>query len=606
MITLMLPDHRPLELDPATMAMRLRGPDVVISRAIPGGQRDVEGLKASADHASWRWPKREDMGVDVAIDHGRVRVRFSCQGQTQLCWPVVEHPGTVLAPLGEGLRLDLKQPFWRKALTDVNFDIGEGLTAPFFGVETPGGTLSYLFADVPRTEMEFHEEGDHLDVRVWRRWTLRMLVPEPPAYEVWIVPGKADPLAPALAFRQLEQERGRLVPLSAKIKTQPNVGKLQGAIHAYMWGDGRTAKAVGALRALGVDRAWLGIDGEVKDPSFLRTAASAGYLVGPYDGYDNVQDPASSDTHTSVFDKDLYDYGGILLDGGIPKKGFGGRGWQLSSEALRLAKRDWIGERVASYLKAGANSVFVDVDADGALFEDHNGQHRMTPWRDQENRLLRLRKIAASGLVVGSETGTSWATPALAFAHGAASVTYDPWWKLLKGFGGWGPSARPKIFFQPVAVTADQRKALFDPTTRLPLYQAVYHDALVSTERWELSPVKLKGLARVRVLQEMLYGVPSLWNLDQQALEDNGPRIRDVYKFFSPLHKVIATQPLTRFELLTPDRLVQRTRFGAELELTANFRPAPFGKQPPLSIMAKWLKTGRVVGFQPSPWWDAE
>jgi hypothetical protein len=271
---------------------------------------------------------------------------------------------------------------------------------------------------------------------------------------------------------------------------------------------------------------------------------------------------------------------------------------------LGQAKRDWVGERIAGYLKAGANSVFVDVDADGALHEDHHPYHRMTPWRDQENRLVRLRKIAAAGLVVGSETGTSWATPVLAFAHGAASVTYDPWWGLLNKLGGWWPEARPTLFFKPMPVTEDQRKALFDPTSRVPLYQAAFHDGLVSTERWELSPVKLKGLARVRTLQEMLYGVPSLWNLDQQALEENGPRLRDVFKFFSPIHRVIATQPLTRFEVLTPDRLVQRTRFGDAVELTANFRQAAYGKQPPLSISARWLKTGRMVGFQPSPWWD--
>lgn len=135
---------------------------------------------------------------------------------------------------------------------------------------------------------------------------------------------------------------------------------------------------------------------------------------------------------------------------------------------------------------------------------------------------------------------------------------------------------------------------MFDP--------AVYHDSLVTTERWEMSPVKLKGLSRLRTLQEMLYGVPSIWSLGLQALADDGPRLRAINRFFGPIHRAIATLPLTRFERLAP--LVQRTRFGEEVELTANFGAKAFGKQPPMSISARWLETGRVEGFQPSPFWD--
>jgi hypothetical protein len=603
LLTLMLAGDRPLDVDPATLAMRLRNPDVEVSS--PGPERKahpVEGLAASSTHAAWTWSDQA-IAADLQVEGGRLRVRLSCPSMNHVWWPTARPSGKVLVPFGEGLRVDLDQPFWRKALDGVYFDVGEGLTMPFVGFEVPGGTLTYMWEDLPRTLFEFRDLAGVLTVRGRRDWTLRA-GPEPTTYEVWVAPGPAGPLAPALAFRQLQQELGHWTSLASKIAAQPAVGKLPGAIHAYMWGDGRTTKALDALKVLGIDRAWLGFDGELHDQGFVKAAVARGYLAGPYDTYDNVQDPAKADTSTSVFDKSLFENGGILLDSGRTRPGFGGRGWQLSSEALRLAKPDWIGRRIAGYQALGANSVFLDTDADGQLFEDHHPQHRMTPWQDRENRLARLRRVAAAGLVVGSETGTSWATPVLAFAHGAATVTYGPFWKLLNTLGGWTPERRPGLFFSPVGVSEDQRRLMFDPATRVPLYQAVYHDSLVSTERWELSPVKLKGLSRLRTLQEMLYGVPSLWNLDLQALEDNGPRLRDINRFFGPLHRAIATLPLTRFEVLSPDRMVQRTRFGDEVELTANFGSKPFGKHPPMSITAKWLETGQVGGFQPSPWWD--
>jgi hypothetical protein len=600
LITLLLPGNRPVEVDPATLAMRLRGPDLVVSREA-GPAHPVEGLERAPEAVRWRWPDAH-LALEVAIDHGRVRLRASSARAAELAWPRTGTGPALLLPMGEGLRIEAARPFWRAQLGGQDLALTDGLTAPFFGWEVPGGTLSYLFAETPRTELAF---GPDLAVQATHRWLPRDHREAIP-YEVLVVPGPADPLAPAKAFRSYAQERHQWLGLEAKIKAKPATDKLRGAIHAYMWGDGRTAKAVGALKALGVGKAWLGFDGAVKDPKFVKAAVQAGFLVGPYDTYCNVQDPATADARTSAFDKDLFNQGGIIKANGQRMKGFGGRGWELSSEALRRANRDWIGDRLASYLEAGETSVFVDADADGQLFEDADPNHPMSPWGDRANRQLRLARIGNTPLVLGSETGTSWATPYLAFAHGAATVTNDTWWKLLssKPFGGYWPEARPRLFFQPARVGADERRALFDPAARLPLYQAAFHDSLVTTERWELSPVKIQGLQRVRTLQELLYGVPSMWNLDLKALEDNGPRIRDLYRFFAPIHAVIATEPLTRFEVLTPDRLVQRTRFGDDIELTANFRQAPFGNQPPMSIMAKWLKTGRFAVFQPSPWWD--
>ncbi|GAA3073792.1 hypothetical protein GCM10020000_68420 [Streptomyces olivoverticillatus] len=52
------------------------------------------------------------------------------------------------------------------------------------------------------------------------------------------------------------------------------------------------------LRALGVDRMWLGYDADDNpmDAAAVAAAKKAGYLVGPYDSFANGQDPKKSDT----------------------------------------------------------------------------------------------------------------------------------------------------------------------------------------------------------------------------------------------------------------------------------------------------------------------
>jgi hypothetical protein len=168
-------------------------------------------------------------------------------------------------------------------------------------------------------------------------------------------------------------------------------------------------------------------------------------------------------------------------------------------------------------------------------------------------------------------------------------------------FGGYYPPARPHRFFDPINAPADFAKAVYDPGYRLPLYQVVFHDSLVSTDRWEMSLVKFSNLVQVRTLLQLLYNVPSLWSLDQKTIHEHGERIKALNAFFAPLHRLIGDKPLTGFEWLTANRMVQRTQFGNEIELTANFGEQAFSNIPPRCIEARWLKENRRQQYCPKP-----
>ena len=135
----------------------------------------------------------------------------------------------------------------------------------------------------------------------------------------------------------------------------------------------------------------------------------------------------------------------------------------------------------------------------------------------------------------------------------------------------------------------------------MPLYQAAFHGSVVSLDRWETPITKFPSLTQVRILLELLYNLPSMWSLDLNELRQNEDAFRTLYDFFSPLHRALGDQPLTGFDWLTLDRTVQRTRFGDEIELTANFGRTPSRSLPPLCIEARWLKSGRRQLFCPQP-----
>jgi hypothetical protein len=256
-------------------------------------------------------------------------------------------------------------------------------------------------------------------------------------------------------------------------------------------------------------------------------------------------------------------------------------------------------------VRTGINSYFLDVDAFGELFDDYSPDHPMTPPEDRQNRLARMKYLSEDQkMVLGSESARAWAAPVLHFSHGAHSVQDDVLWPLMKRrdfFGGWWPLERPRIFFRPVRVDEVFRKARYDPAFRLPLFQAVFHDSLVTTDRWELSPVKFPELIQSRALIELLYNVPSIWSLDLRALEEHGKRLVAHHRFFSQIHRRAGRLPLTDFRWLTADRKVQQTRFANELILTANFSEQPHGSVPAHCIEADWPEEDRKDLYCPQP-----
>ncbi len=200
-------------------------------------------------------------------------------------------------------------------------------------------------------------------------------------------------------------------------------------------------------------------------------------------------------------------------------------------------------------------------------------------------------------LVLGSEAAGSWANGVLSFSHGSGTPVDDRLWKLERdrtAWGGYAPYGAPAIFFKPVRLPADVAKAMYDPRYRVPLYQTVLHDSVISTERWELSWSKLPDQSRSRALLAMLYNVPLNLVLDQPELDRHGSQIAELQQYFEPLHRAAATRPMTDFRRLTPDHLVQRTTFGdGALTVTANFSTTAY-KGLPAGCVDAVVKGGKV------------
>lgn len=571
-------------IDPATMAVttRLGDVDYVLARASSYRlteviERDGEVTARIAD---------PDIKVRFARKGARLSVRFETAKDAQLQWPMTgaDEPFTALIlPQGEGLYLPLDDLTWSRRFDGKCLGLSGNLSMPFWSYATNGRTLTYHVSPEPRSELCLNNAESRLMATLSREF--RALDGNVPL-EIDIGFGGASPLAPALEHRARLIEAGTFKTLAAKIERNAEIARLQGAQHFYVWGEGRTPAFISDLMMLGVRAAWIGYDqdefgnGTLAGADFVKAARTAGFLVGPYDSWANAMDPKTGDM-VSRWPGDLWRAGCIITNGGEPKTGFAGRGCELSSEALARAEQTPlkpIAKRMDKMLRDGANSYFLDVDAFGELHDDYSPAHPMTVFKDRENRLARMAKARERGVVFGSEEGVGWSVPLIDFTHGATSVYNDVLWAnhKNKNFGAWWPPDRPGIFFKTIDVSEEFRAGKYDPAFRLPLYEAVFHDALVATDRWDTPMNKFPALAVRRQLLDLLYGTPSIWAADRKVLVEWQAPLAALSKFFDALHRRIALRPLTSFEWLSADRLVQRTRFGDSISLTANFGATPF------------------------------
>jgi hypothetical protein len=164
--------------------------------------------------------------------------------------------------------------------------------------------------------------------------------------------------------------------------------------------------------------------------------------------------------------------------------------------------------------------------------------------------------------------------------------------------GSYYPPEGPAVFFKQVPMKEAHRRLYADPLFRLPLFEMVFHDSVVSTHQWGYGSLKFEDPGRVRELLELLYGVPPLYHLNLDEWAKRKDVITAHYAVFSPLHREIALLPMSDFRYLSDDHLVQQTLFGQTVEVIANFGDQAFARAdlqvPGHALVAHWLGTSRL------------
>lgn len=221
------------EVVPETFTLKVKKgqESVVISQ--PGEQRLVEDFLQENDVTSWFYPEAKiAVTITPVEDYLEVSVRSEGEKENEFNWPVISGD-MYYFPLGEGKKVPKDDPVWNNYLKGTSVSVMEQLSMPFWAAAQGENAIVTVLENPYRSNLIFSETDEN-------HFTLNHEYPEidpekEQRFRFYLT--ENDPVAAAKIYRSYVMEQGEFVTLKEKASQNPDIEKLYGAPHIYLWGE---------------------------------------------------------------------------------------------------------------------------------------------------------------------------------------------------------------------------------------------------------------------------------------------------------------------------------------------------------------------------------
>jgi hypothetical protein len=389
-------------------------------------------------------------------------------------------------------------------------------------------------------------------------------------------------------YRDHVWPKNRVRTLREAEKQFPAIAKILGAVHIYVWDQAREVAFAKTLKAAGVDKAfviWNANHLPYPEPDYDNRLKELGYASGGYQLFTDIH-------REDIVDRPLPNPGIVFKlnyypgqfhalaaqnhDGSYYVNQFG---HTINPSAVRgeIVKR--MDRQMALYPNEGC---FLDVYQANGLFECYNPGHRLTR-RGYAEAIMENYTLVEDRYqtFIGSEWGADFAGSRAVFAHGMMTLQRT-WFNsaiLNKGtiyyYGDWRSNSRPSQMLGSRTAPDTYLKYSINEATRVPLYELVYHDAIVTSWRWEDCNHHNPEIWWKKDLFNILYGTVPLWSIDQERWEAYEVTFVESYRKICPWHQQICYDELVSHRFVSADRTVQETCFSSGRRAVVNFGDKP-------------------------------
>jgi hypothetical protein len=533
-----------------------------------------------------------NLDVEVVLnDESALEVNIS--GENSLAIADFEFPSAfktpdknhfILMTDGEGLLLQADDKEYPMS-NGVTYYTGGGLAMAWMGVVDPKFETGYMaILETPydagvRTR---REDGLVTFSPLWLPSMQKFGYSRKVSYHFF---DKGGYVAQAKTYRKYIWEKNSVLSLKEKQKRFPALEKMLGGVHIYVWDKARDIEFAKELKSSGVDKAlflWDANHIPYPERGYDNQLKELGYATGGYELFTDLK------TRDTAFYE--YDFNGPMRfahtvypgkfnqlaarksDG---KTYFNQFGHTTCPEAVRPE----IYRKVEAKIKEFQHETyFLDVYQANGVFECYSEEHPLT--REQFcQAVVKNHQIMEDkyNQYIGGEWGAEYVNAHVAYVHGMMTLQRTWWGSGIekKGTiyytGDWRSNPRPTQMIGTRVANDKYLKYSINEYTRIPLYELVYHDAVVTSWRWEDGNHHTPEIWWKKDLFNILYGSAPLWNLDLERWEEYKYTFIDSYKNVVPWLEQIASDEMVSHRFVSPDHKVQESVFSSGKKVVVNF-----------------------------------
>ena len=566
--------------------------DLIFSKAfIPpesSDKIDLEGIDARS-----KAPVKGEIALDGALPEFTVAIAGDGPLPKALTFPQPFVGGTdLIIPLNEGVRYpvnDLTIP----EMSLVTYG-GHGICMSFWGLTDGEAGQMAIFETANDGRIQIKRLGNSLCVAPqWDSQKGKF------GYERrlrYVFIDRGGYVAMCKRYRSYAQKIGLFKTLAEKRKENPNIDLLIGAANVWYWSNKDSVAMAQEMIKAGIKR-MLWSSSHAPDVAALN---KLGLLTGKYDIYQDIMNPAKYPDLNYVSHEwipQAWPSQVVLNAKGEPISG-----WQIEQrDGTRypcgvLSDRfapDYARARIKADLDKNPYAArFIDTVTAAAWREDYSPDHPQTRTESRQWR-TELLDVASREfhLVTGSETGLDAAVPHVDYFEGMLSLAP---YRLPESGRNMakiitGPPPENLVKFQTGAFY------------RLPLWELVYHDCVVAHWYWGDYNNKIPDLWDKRDLFNMLYGTVPMFGIDREFWAAHKDRFVQSYRNTCPLARSVGYSEMVDHQWLTPDALVQQTRFANGVTVTVNFGADSYSLNPGQKIAPGGFLVSGLKGTASAP-----
>ena len=532
--------------------------------------------------------------IRIALEGSSLDVTLSADSKSrmdELAYPAPfrtpDRKHYLLLTDGSGMML----PVW-----DSDYNFGEGMTyfcggglcMPWMGMldgSREAGYMAVLDTPYDARLQPFRQKDDSL-VSFRTVWMSSL---DAFAYDRRMVLhffDKGGYVAQCKKYREYAWKKNGVKTLRQKQEQFPALEKMLGAPHVYVWDTGREVSLAERMKSKGVEKAlilWDANHAPYPVKGYDDSLKVLGYASG---GYELFTDLHKSDT--VVNDRYPFDgpmrhkhcvYPGKFHELAARKKDGTTYSNQFGTYACPAAMRQEIIDKMDRKNEDYQHeTVFLDVYQANGLYECWNPEHPVSRKGYADAIMENLRLLEEDyGWYLGGEWGADYAIPHSVYAQGMMTLQ-RPWWGseieeegTIYYYGNWRNGPRPSIHLGTRTAGPTYYKYCINESLRIPLFELVYHDAVVTTWRWEDANHHYPELWWKKDLYNILYGTAPLWSLDRDRWIDFESTFVKSYESVCTWLSRIAYDELVNHEYVTTDGRIQRSDFSSGASVVVNF-----------------------------------